>query len=120
VVEDEDMVRKLMCSQLKECGYRVLEASNGEEALHAAQEYVDEINLMVSDIQMPFMDGHELAERIRSIKPEIRIVFVSGYNEESVKSDAEFLSPYPLLSKPYNASDLLRVVEDTLDEAKKK
>ncbi len=114
VVEDEEMVRKLMCSQLKAYGYHVIGVGDGEEALRVAQDQADDIDLMITDIQMPVMDGQELVERMCKLKTDMKVVFVSGYNEDSMISDGELALNYPLLPKPFNASDLLRVVEGEL------
>jgi two-component system cell cycle sensor histidine kinase/response regulator CckA len=77
-VEDEEMVRKLAARILQQCGYTVIEASSGPEAMKLISERDDRIDLMLTDVAMPNMNGRELATRMASMKPDMRVLFMSG------------------------------------------
>ena len=78
LVEDEDMVRKLASELLAESGYRVLEANGGEAAIHLGKEHTERIDLLITDVVMPKLSGKEVAEQLRAIHPETRVLFMSG------------------------------------------
>ena len=109
LVEDEEMVRKLICRVLSESGYNVLEADSGEEALRVCQTNAD-IHLVVTDVVMPGMDGRELAQQLRAMRPEIKIIYVSGYAD--VLSGPGELEPF--LQKPFAPDAILDKVHDVL------
>lgn len=79
LVEDEDEVRAILKQILEEQGYRVLAALNGEEALANSQNLKHDIKLMMTDVVMPQMSGPELAERVLSVRPNLPVLFMSGY-----------------------------------------
>jgi len=121
LVEDENAVRQMARSVLERNGYRVLEAQNGGEALLIA-ETEPRIDLLLSDVVMPRLSGPQLAARLRALKPELKVLFVSGYTDDAVAlKHAEFLQ------KPLTPSALLTKVRDvlgggiapSLDEAKR-
>jgi len=111
VVEDEEMVRTLLRKTLGKCGYRVLEAAGGAEALAIAAAYPDAIDLLLSDLVMPGMSGRELHARILPLRPDIRALFVSGYSADAV-ADPGPASRF--LAKPFTPSDLVRRVREAL------
>jgi len=78
-VEDQEELRKLAAFALNFCGYRTLEAGNGAEALLIAQAHAGPIHLILTDIVMPGMTGKELAGRLKQMRPEIKVVYMSGY-----------------------------------------
>src|SRR5438046_518320 len=78
-VEDDAAIRGLVASALKGLGYRVLSASDGAAAMHVAQSHSGEIHLLVSDLVMPAVGGRELAARLKSTVPDLKVVFISGY-----------------------------------------
>jgi CheY-like chemotaxis protein len=113
IVEDDDAVRALARDALRRCGYRVVEASDGEEALRAAAEAAD-VRLVVTDVVMPRMGGLELARRLTEADPSIRVLFVSGYAE--IDGAAVELQAHgaAFLPKPYTIDDLSRAVRKAL------
>ncbi|HWA56896.1 MAG TPA: ATP-binding protein [Gemmatimonadales bacterium] len=118
VVEDEQLVRDLVCRTLRRAGYTVLVASNGEEALALSRATPDPIDLVVTDVVMPRMNGSELAQRLAAERPGIRVLFVSGYANEvlDVRGGLEPGTEY--LQKPFVPSVLLDRVRELLTPAR--
>ena len=117
LVEDDDGVRRLLMHALHQRGYKVLEAANGEEALQIFRQRESEISLVLTDMVMPQMGGRELGETLRAIRPDLKIVFMSGYTDE-VLVRAGALSPgMPFLPKPLRPGVLAAKVRETLDGA---
>jgi CheY-like chemotaxis protein len=114
VVEDDARVRRVTVARLNDAGYNVIEAENGPVALELLDVH-PEIRLLFTDIVMPGgMNGSELAERVRAIKPEIKVLFTSGYAEPSVVG-REFVSTENWLRKPYTAAELAARLRKLLD-----
>ena len=100
---------------LQMCGYRVLEARHGSEALHVWQEHGASIDLIVTDVVMPVMNGPEFVRRARATRPEIKVLYMSGYTEQGF-SALDLLSPDDgFLPKPFVPSALTRKVREVLD-----
>ena len=116
LVEDEDAVRKIARIALESKGYRVLEASGGRRAIEIATEYPDDINLLLTDVIMPEMNGPKLAEELRARRPTIRVLFMSGYTDDDVLRGASELGREILLQKPFTANGLARKVRSVLDD----
>jgi two-component system cell cycle sensor histidine kinase/response regulator CckA len=114
LVEDEDAVRMFAARALKGKGYRVLEARNGEGALDILN--AEAIDLMVSDIVMPGMDGATLARFLRVEKPEIPIILMSGYNEEMGRGDFDADPNISFIAKPFSLSDLAALVKSVIEK----
>jgi signal transduction histidine kinase/CheY-like chemotaxis protein len=114
LVEDEDQVRKLARAFLERRGYRVVEAASGPEALKMLQDYAGHIDLLLTDMVMPQMNGAALAERVRTLRPEIRILFMSGYTEGGVESHGLLAGESLFLQKPFSASTLDQKVREAL------
>lgn len=110
-VEDDDLVRNLMVPELARHGYRLIEASNGEEALKAATEHPGPIHLLVTDMIMPKVGGVELARRFKRVRPGTPVLFISGYTQDTW--DGEPLAN--LLFKPFSSDALLTRVRQVLD-----
>jgi CheY-like chemotaxis protein len=109
VVEDQEEVRTLACTILREAGYEVLDAADGEEALTLARRFAGTIRLMLTDVIMPGMNGKELAARMTPVRPAMRIIFMSGYTDRvALEGDAI------LLEKPFTAERLLAQVREVL------
>jgi CheY-like chemotaxis protein len=106
LVEDESQVRDLHVTMLRTLGYHVLEAADGEEALRLAASTPAPIHLLVTDVIMPRVGGHELARRIREVRPAIRVLFASGYAEDAIAHDGVLEPGIHLLSKPFSPQDL--------------
>jgi signal transduction histidine kinase/ActR/RegA family two-component response regulator len=117
VVEDEKVVRNLTKRILAEQGYKVLEASAGDEALQLFREKPGlKIDLLLTDIVMPKMGGKELAERIRILQPSARILFFSGYTDEAIVRQGVLDRGIPFLQKPFSPQVLASKVREVLDQ----
>jgi DNA-binding NtrC family response regulator len=115
VVEDEDSVRKLTCHALRKYGYQVLEAANGGEALLLCEKGDRPIPLLISDVVMPGMSGPQLAERLRQVHPEMRVLYTSGYTDAAVVRHGLLNETLSFLQKPFTPRDLARKVREVLD-----
>ena len=107
LAEDDDAVRKLTRHVLVSKGYRVLEADNGLTALRVAEGHPGTIDLLLTDVIMPRMDGHELHARLLALRPGLQVVFMSGF------SDVE-IGEVPFIAKPFAAIKLLRTIREVL------
>jgi CheY-like chemotaxis protein len=114
LVEDEDQVRRLARAFLERRGYRVVEAASGPEALNTLREYAGRIDLLLTDMVMPQMNGAALAERVKAMRPEVRILFMSGYTEGGVESQGLLSGESQFLQKPFAANTLERKVREAL------
>jgi CheY-like chemotaxis protein len=115
VVEDEGSVRAIIVRTLAELGYQTLEAGNGEEALRVAKGYAGDIRLLLTDVVMPQMGGKELARRLQIERPNIRVLFASGYTDSTIVRDGILDKGLAFLQKPFAASALARKVREVLD-----
>jgi CheY-like chemotaxis protein len=116
IVEDNDEVRQLAMQVLERQGYRVLEAANGNETLRICKEYKDKIHLMVSDVVMPGMSGRELAEQIKSLHPEIKVLYTSGYADERIIHYGVLREGVNYIQKPFTMEGLARKVREAIDK----
>jgi len=115
LVEDEDAVRLFAVRALRNKGYTVLEADSGDTALDIISNGEHDIDLMVSDVVMPNMDGPTLIRRARELRPDIRAVFISGYAEEAFRrSLGDDLTDVDFLAKPFSLKDLAAKVKEQL------
>jgi PAS domain S-box-containing protein len=115
VVEDEEGVRELVRRVLLRHGYRVLEARHGKDALTEAERYPERIDLLLTDVVMPEMSGVTLAGELRERRPDIRVLFMSGYTPEEILRRGAGDPGLALLQKPFAGEELARVVRATLD-----
>jgi CheY-like chemotaxis protein len=115
LVEDEALVRQLTHEILRRNGYRVLEAADGVEALAVVRDHADRIDLMLTDVVMPRMSGHELVELARPVRPDMRILYVSGYSEEAIARQGQLTEGIQLLSKPFTPGVLTAKIRELLD-----
>jgi PAS domain S-box-containing protein len=113
VVEDDEAVRGLTTSLLKEQGYHVLEAANGDEALAVASEHCGEIDLVLTDLVLPGMNGKALYERLRALRPGIKVLFTSGYSSD-VLSKSGLEQEAAWLPKPFDTQALAAKVREVL------
>ena len=116
LVEDEPLVRDLAHRFLSEHGYTILEAADGEEALRAAQEHAGKrIHLLLTDVVMPQMGGKELADRLRRLRPSIKVLYTSGYTDEAIVHHGVLDPGTHFLQKPFSPKTLLHKVREVLD-----
>jgi PAS domain S-box-containing protein len=115
LVEDEAVVRGLARRILEQAGYSVVEASRGDEALRFCAEHAAEVDLLLTDVVMPEMSGKELADRLKSQYPELKMVFMSGYTDESIVHHGVLDSSVEFIQKPFTPAALVRKVRDVLD-----
>jgi two-component system, cell cycle sensor histidine kinase and response regulator CckA len=110
LVEDEDVVRVFMCESLRALGYRVIEARGGPEALLYCQRHPEQIDLLLTDVVMPKMSGPQLAEQLAGTFPGLRVLYISGYTDNSTLRDSS-----SLLQKPFTAEQLSARIRDVLE-----
>ncbi len=115
VTEDEGAVRKLVHDALESAGYKVLEAEDAREALRLAGEHNNEIDLLLTDVVMPGINGRELAGKLRLLDSGIRVVYMSGYAENAIVHHGIVDRGAVLLQKPFTPDELVRKVRETLD-----
>ncbi len=115
LVEDEANLRYLARQYLEKQGYKVLEAADGAVAMQIAVAHEPVIHLLLTDVIMPGMNGHELAQRISEIRPNMKILYMSGYTENVIGHDGMLDAGIRLLQKPFNLRDLKSIVREVLD-----
>lgn len=117
VVEDEGGIRALVRKILKRQGYNVLEASGGAEALQIMADHPGQLDLLLTDVMMPGMNGVELSYKALEAKPNLKVLFVSGYTDESLLEAGQFPSGTAFLQKPFTLGSLLGKVRDVLNSS---
>jgi CheY-like chemotaxis protein len=115
VVEDEGTVRSLVREILEGCGYRVLEAAGGHEALSICEAYTQQIHLLLTDVIMPKMGGVQLSERVKEMLPDIRTLFMSGYTDDSITDRGLIEETESFIEKPFTPDELSSKVRSVLD-----
>lgn len=114
VVDDEEYIRELVGAILSIEGYKVIEADGGAAALRIAEEYPDRIHLLLTDVVMSPMAGGELAKRIAPIRPDMKIIFISGYPEDDYVR-LEAMRTGVFLAKPFSPKALVQKIRAILD-----
>ncbi len=115
LVEDEDAVRLFASRALKNKGYNVLEANSGEQALEVVENHGQEIDLLISDVVMPNMDGPTLVKAIREQRYNMKIIFISGYAEDAFRKNLGKDAEFNFLPKPFSLKQLAEKVKDVLE-----
>ena len=114
VVEDEEVVREFACRVLRLNGYQVLEASTGGQAVLLSERHPGEIHLMLTDVIMPQMSGPELASRLTGVRPEMKVIYMSGYTGDAMVHGG-LETDVDLIQKPFGPTALTRKVRELLD-----
>jgi PAS domain S-box-containing protein len=116
LVEDEPSVRDLAHRLLNQQGYKVLEAANGEEALRVVQEHIGEkIHLLLTDVVMPQMGGKELANQLKLLRPDVKVLYTSGYTDDAIVHHGVLEPGTHFLQKPFSPKTLSHKVREVLD-----
>lgn len=116
LVEDEDAVRLLSRRALEGLGYTILEASNGREALAICQQHACTIHLLLSDVVMPEIGGRKLAEQLTVLRPDMKVLYLSGYTSDAVVRHGVLHAEVAFLQKPFTVSSLANKVREVLDQ----
>jgi two-component system cell cycle sensor histidine kinase/response regulator CckA len=115
LVEDEATLRMLVSEVLQDCGYTILEAQDGMEALRVSEEYQGPIDVLMTDVVMPNMGGRELAERISARRPDTKMIFLSGYTDDAVVRHGVLSADVAFLQKPFSSDALRQKIRTVLD-----
>ena len=115
VVEDEAAVRELAKQVLTKAGYTVMTAANGGEALQLCERHAGMIHLALTDVVMPEMGGRVFAEQLAKLRPDIKILYMSGYTDDAIDHHGTLDPGTHLITKPFSLTDLRRKVRELLD-----
>jgi PAS domain S-box-containing protein len=115
LVEDEDSILKIIKRVLEKFGYTVLFSSSPVEAMKLAEKHADEINLLITDVIMPEMNGRDLAERLQSLCPNLKTLFMSGYTADIIENRGVLESGVSFIAKPFSNQELAVKVREVLD-----
>jgi signal transduction histidine kinase/ActR/RegA family two-component response regulator len=117
LVEDEEMVRNLTYELLREQGYQVLVAANGEEAIRICYERgTEQIDLMLTDVVMPEMNGRRLAETVCAVQPNMKVVYMSGYTDDAIVHHGVLEPGTNFIEKPFTAETLLTTIREVIEK----
>lgn len=114
VVEDAEMVRNLVCETLTAHGYRVIEASHPADAQQLASDYNEPIHLLLTDVIMPQMNGRELYQKLSTLSPEIKVLYMSGYTDNVIVHHGILYEGVNFLQKPFTVHDLIQKIRKVL------
>jgi len=117
LVEDEEAVRSFAARALRMRGYNVLEAAGGEEALEIVKSEAHTIHLIITDVVMPSMDGPTMVRHVKQLKPDLRVIFMSGYAEEAFRRNDQSSEDIHFLPKPFGLKQLAAKVKEVLSAA---
>ena len=115
LVEDESLVRGLAKKVLTLHGYRILEAADGGSAYLLAKQHAEPIHLLLTDVIMPEMNGYELYQNLQDLKPDLKVLFMSGYPEDMIGEHGVLDENIPFINKPFSLESLIRKVREVLD-----
>jgi PAS domain S-box-containing protein len=114
VVEDQDAVRFFATAALIQLGYRVLESSNGDDAIAAAASHPGRLDMLLTDVVLPGMNGKELSERLKKLRPDLKVLFISGYTADVIADHGVLERGMAFLQKPFSPEELAAKVRDVL------
>jgi two-component system cell cycle sensor histidine kinase/response regulator CckA len=115
LAEDEDSVRKLLRHLLDGCGYRVLEAADGLDALRVFEEHASSIDLLLTDVIMPGLNGREVARKALAARPDLKVIYMSGYTDDALLNSGAFGPGMSFLRKPLKLDILSVLIREVLD-----
>jgi two-component system cell cycle sensor histidine kinase/response regulator CckA len=115
LAEDEQSVRALSAFVLREAGYTVIEASNGDDAIQKSREIAGRIDLLATDVVMPGMGGRDLAAMLTAMRPGLPVLYMSGYTDDAIVRHGILQGEVNFLQKPYTPTSLSRAIRDALD-----
>ena len=115
LVEDEDSVRHMACEVLSRSGYKVLDASDGAEALSRCGRHRGPIHLVLADVLLPHMTSQEMVERLKRLRPGMKVLYISGYTEGAASRFGVAAAHTAFLPKPFTMQALVQKVRETLD-----
>jgi DNA-binding NtrC family response regulator len=116
LVEDENLVRGFAARVLTRAGYRVHDFGDPRQALEFARSHPEPIELLLTDVVMPHLSGHELAREVKSLRPEIKVLYASGYTQNTIVHHGVLDAGVAFLAKPYTPADLTHRVADVLQQ----
>ena len=114
LVEDEEMVRGLMCEVLEREGYEVLSCAHPKEGIEMSRRHGARFDLLLTDVVMPGMNGKELSERLRELRPNLKVLFISGYTADVIAHRGVLDRGVAFLHKPFSPEELAQKVRDAL------
>jgi CheY-like chemotaxis protein len=115
LVEDAELLRTLTCTLLEKNGYTVLVAANGDEAVQIAEREKRPIHLLLTDVIMPGMSGRELANYLTGVRPEMRVIYMSGYTNDAIAHHGVLDPGIHFIEKPFSQESLMRKLRAVLD-----
>jgi CheY-like chemotaxis protein len=116
LVEDDEVVRELISTVLNNEGYRLLEAASGVAALSICAHYEERIHLLLTDVIMPEMNGRDLANRLTAVRPEVKVLYMSGYTDDVIAHHGVLDEGTEFIQKPFTPDVLARKVREVLDD----
>ncbi|MFO7912662.1 MAG: ATP-binding protein [Desulfotignum sp.] len=116
VAEDETVILELACAMLEQLGYTALAAASPEEALHLAKKYAGPIHLLITDVVMPGMNGRDLAAQLAQLRPDLKVVFMSGYTANVIAHHGVLDPDVHFMQKPFSMEDIAAKVREVLEE----
>ena len=117
LVEDQQSVRSFTRAALKASGYHVIEAPNGDEAISVAERYAGEIHLLLTDVVMPGISGKESSERLKKLRPNLKVLFMSGYTADVIAQRGVLDRSVAFLHKPFSPVELAVKVREVLAQS---
>jgi two-component system cell cycle sensor histidine kinase/response regulator CckA len=114
-IEDDSGIRRVMTTGLSRNGYQVLSSEDGESGFRLAKEHLDEIDVVVTDVIMPKLNGNEVVKELRSLRPDLNVIFCSGYSHDHLPDDILKDGQIRFLQKPFNINQLLHTIRGLLD-----
>jgi len=115
LADDEDIVRGFVRAALQAEGYRVFEASDGAEAIHIANLFADTIELLLTDVVLPKKDGKQVAKEVNLLRPETRVLFMSGYHVDTLVRHGALQAGVDFLQKPFSIKALTSKVQSLME-----